>query len=179
MRNLLLLVSPCLFLIAGNAAISQGAGQPVNSDGLMFAPTATEACMGNEQEGGNLHMCIGASAEACIEESEGGGTTVEMSGCFALELQYWDDRLNAAYRTVRAAAKRLDAEMKEIGSSAPSQADALRDMQRAWIKFRDATCAYERSLWGGGTGAGPASVACMMNETAEQALFLEAQIGLN
>ena len=50
---------------------------------------------------------------------------------------------------------------------------ALRAMQRAWIGFRDATCDYERSLWGGGTGGGPATAACLMRMTGEQTLYLE------
>ena len=46
-------------------------------------------------------------------------------------------------------------------------------MQRAWIEYRDATCAYEAAQWGGGTGAGPAFAGCLMRLTAEQALYLE------
>ena len=46
-------------------------------------------------------------------------------------------------------------------------------MQRAWIGWRDATCDYERAQWGGGTGGGPATVACLMRLTGEQALYLE------
>ena len=47
-------------------------------------------------------------------------------------------------------------------------------MQRAWIAYRDARCGYEYSLWQGGTGGGPASVACYMEVTGEQALYLES-----
>ena len=54
------------------------------------------------------------------------------------------------------------------------QADSLRDMQRAWIGFRDARCTYEASLWQGGTGASPAVLNCRLQETAEQALYLNA-----
>jgi uncharacterized protein YecT (DUF1311 family) len=49
-------------------------------------------------------------------------------------------------------------------------------MQRAWIGYRDAACAYEESQWGGGTGGGPASVDCAMRLTARQALALEARL---
>ena len=49
-------------------------------------------------------------------------------------------------------------------------------MQRAWIRFRDAKCAYARSHWGGGTGAGPAGVECLMRETAEQTWYIESMV---
>ena len=42
-------------------------------------------------------------------------------------------------------------------------ADSLRDMQRAWITFRDAKCDWETVQWGGGTGAGPARLSCLMH----------------
>ena len=49
-------------------------------------------------------------------------------------------------------------------------------MQRAWIAYRDAACAYEASQWGGGTGAGPAATGCMMTLTGRQALALEERL---
>ena len=146
---------------------------PLAAQEMVFSPVATETCLANMAEGQDPATCIGASANACMEATSGGYSTVGMVGCYEQERLYWDARLNAAYRLARAEAKKIDAEMREIGSSAPSQADALRDMQRAWIGFRDASCDYERALWGGGTGGGPASVACHMFMTAEQARFLE------
>lgn len=139
---------------------------------LVFSPDATEACIADSSapEG-----CAGASATACMEDTPGGYTTVGMGGCLELEWLYWDARLNTAYSTLRADLIQLDREMREYGSMAPSQADALRAMQRAWIPFRDARCDYERSQWGGGTGGGPATVSCLLETTARQALYLEAQ----
>ena len=146
---------------------------PLAAQEMVFSPVATETCLANMAEGQDPDTCVGESANACMEATPGGWSTIGMSRCYDQERLYWDTRLNAAYRLARAEAKRIDAEMQEIGSSAPSQADALRDMQRAWIVFRDASCDYERALWGGGTGGGPASVACHMFMTAEQARFLE------
>lgn len=123
--------------------------------------------------------CIGVYADACMEATDGGRSTVGMGGCLEREHWYWDARLNVAYKVVRSAAKATDVEMTEIGSSAPKQADALKMMQRPWITYRDTTCDYERSLWGGGTGGGPAALSCHMTLTAEQALYLEAQQGTN
>ncbi|PSL21872.1 lysozyme inhibitor LprI family protein [Shimia abyssi] len=141
---------------------------------LVFSPAATEACMVEFGHLVDVSFCAGESANACMEATTDGSTTVGMSGCLEQERVYWDGRLNAAYGVVQSGARKIDAEMRELGSSAPSQADALRDMQRAWIGYRDATCDYERALWGGGTGGGPATVSCHMSLTAKQALYLEA-----
>jgi uncharacterized protein YecT (DUF1311 family) len=69
--------------------------------------------------------------------------------------------------------------MAVLKGNDPEHAQALRDMQRAWIGFRDATCAFERAYWGGGTGGGGtggglAQVSCLMQMTGEQALYLKA-----
>ena len=146
---------------------------------MVFSPAVTEACLFDMAEGADPATCVGASANACMDSFPGGSTTPGMAGCFFEESKYWDGRLNASYKKVKAKAEAIDTEMQEIGSSAASQADALRDMQRAWITFRDKTCEYEYSLWGGGTGGGPAINACHMHMNAKQALYLESLEGLN
>lgn len=151
---------------AGTAALAK--------DVRGFSPSVTETCLASMIESQNPTTCIGSSANHCMETTEGGWSTYGMSQCLDQELQYWDARLNAAYKSVRAIRKATDKEMAYLGSAAPSQGDALKNMQRAWIAYRDATCDYERSLWGGGTGGGPATVSCLMYMTAEQALYVEA-----
>lgn len=155
------------------------AGMPASAQDMVFSPSETETCLAGLGEGQDAEACVGESARVCMEINEGGYSTVGIGACLNRELEYWDARLNAAYHQVRKSAKATDAEMKEIGSSVASQADALRDMQRAWITFRDAACDYERSLWGGGTGGGPATVACHMQHTARQTMYLEAQDSAN
>ncbi|MDA7428708.1 DUF1311 domain-containing protein [Primorskyibacter aestuariivivens] len=147
-------------------------GTAVPAQELVFSPAETEACL---IAGGGAE-CIGQSADACVNATPGGYSTVGMGACLDQEWQYWDARLNAAFQSVLNDAKAMDAEMDELGSAAPKQAPALRDMQRAWIGFRDLKCAYEASTWGGGTGAGPAAIQCMMETTGRQALYLEAPL---
>lgn len=114
--------------------------------------------------------CTGISASQCMEQSEGGYSTHGMSGCTDLELDWWDSRLNTIYGQLNSHLKALDAEAMDY---APSQADALKEMQRAWIPYRDAKCEFVATEWTGGTGAGPATIWCLMEETARQALYLE------
>lgn len=146
---------------------------PASAQNLVFSPAATEACIAGTANETQQRACIGLSAQACMAATPGGDTTVGMSGCLDREWRYWDARLNAVYQNEMAKAKAMDAEMASIGATVPSQSDALREMQRAWIPYRDARCGFEYSQWGGGTGGGPAITACMMQETGEQSLFIE------
>ena len=138
-------------------------------DDLIFSMSATEACLSDEKGA----ECIGLSAGQCMEDSQGGHSTYGMGGCLSLEIDYWDARLNAAYQALMTNAKKADLFTKESGGHAPSQAETLREMQRSWIPYRDTRCGFEMSLWGGGTGGGPASASCYLQLTGEQALYLE------
>lgn len=153
-------LAACLILAAGGA----------QAQDIAFSIAGTQACIA---EGYDPQSCAGTSANDCME-SPGGYSTVGMGYCLEQEWLYWDERLNTAYTALRADLADMDREMQEYGSNAPSQADALREMQRAWIPFRDATCDFERSQWGGGTGGGPATIACLLQMTARQTLYLEA-----
>lgn len=141
-----------------------------------FSPAPTLDCVALNEGTAEVRACIGLSANDCMETTPMGSTTVGMGFCLDAELSLWDGRLNAAYKDLMAMNRAQDAEMQTLGSSAPPMADALRAMQRAWIAFRDARCDYERSQWGGGTGGGPATYACLMQMTGEQALYLEATL---
>ncbi|MEM6587947.1 MAG: lysozyme inhibitor LprI family protein [Pseudomonadota bacterium] len=147
---------------------------PAVGQDLIFSPEATESCLASTQDDHARLDCIGASAEACMRDTPGGNTTYGMGGCLSYEADYWDARLNAAYAEVIASARASDAEMKEYAAHLATQEANLREMQRAWIIYRDATCDYEYSQWGGGTGGGPAIAACIMRETGEQTLYLLA-----
>ena len=149
------------------------AGTSVMAQEVQFSSGATADCVGEAANQDAKRSCVGTSAQHCMGATPDGSTTVGMMGCLDGERSYWDQRLNRAYKSLRAKAEELDAEMEELGSAAPKTAPALRDMQRAWISYRDATCDFERSQWGGGTGGGPATLSCLMRLTGEQALYLE------
>lgn len=135
-----------------------------------FDPAPLLACV----EGGG-DDCAGLAANACME-GEGGSSTVGMGFCLGAERDWWDARLNDRYQQVMTRAKAADAELEGLGSAAAPQAPALRDMQRAWIAYRDAACTYEATRWGGGTGAGPAAAQCALSLTARQATYLDGYL---
>lgn len=143
---------------------------------LVFSIEATDSCLAESNILSDEESCIGISAQMCMQDTIGGQSTVGMGGCLNAELNQWDGRLNAAYQQVMANEKAEDAEMADMGASVPNKAAALKDMQRAWIFYRDMRCSYIGSQWGGGTGTGPAIVDCHMNMTGRQALFLQSML---
>lgn len=102
--------------------------------------------------------CIGVVTDPCLEKDEN-SSTMAMVQCSDREFAVWDDRLNAAYKKVMA-----DAEA--------DVAEGFRKVQRAWIVYRDATCA-QPYLVHKGTMAQPMGAHCMMTLTAHQTLWLE------
>ncbi|MBT8460728.1 MAG: DUF1311 domain-containing protein [Boseongicola sp.] len=150
-----------------------GAGA-ANAEELSFTMAPTQACLA-DAEGVDRISCAGASAEYCMSKPAG-SSTVGMGFCLGRELGDWDDRLNAAYAELRRVERRVMEEAKTLELRVPDTVLALRNMQRAWMQFRDATCTYEFSTWGGGTGGGPANTACLLDLTARQTLMLEDRL---
>ena len=148
---------------------------PAMAEELPFSPDATETCLAAAEGVAEREACIGRSAEACYSR-EGVYSNFAIGTCFGVEADYWDDRLNTAYRALLAAETEMLEEMRESGISVPDTVTALREMQRAWIPYRDAACWYEYSTWGGGSGGGPANAACLMRLTGRKALELEARL---
>ncbi|WP_347139601.1 lysozyme inhibitor LprI family protein [Paracoccus sp. SSK6] len=160
-------------LLLASPALAQDPPMPPFDASLVDACLADAAQKAPDRRDLDYVACIGAASGPCIE-SPGGYSTYAMSWCLGQEFDVWDRKLNDSYARVLASAKAADAEMAELGSAAEKQEPLLRQMQRDWIAFRDAACAYERSRWGGGTGGGPASVDCSLQLTAHQYLRLRA-----
>ena len=147
---------------------------PAMASEISYSSQGTEACL-EGADGVQRYACIAVSANACMATTDG-GTTVGMGYCLGRELGFWDDRLNAVYAELRRIERANGEDMKAIGATVPDSAKALRDMQRAWMGYRDAACIYEYSTWGGGSGGGPANAACLMNLTARKSLMLEDRL---
>ena len=146
---------------------------PAVAQDFDFTPDRVQSCLAQSQ-GQDQLACAGLAAEDCMENNEFGYSTIGMSYCTGAESDYWDGLLNAVYRDLSRQEKAKDREMATTGLKAPETFAAMRDMQRAWIPYRDALCGYEYSQWGGGTGGGPAYAGCLLHETARQVVVLRS-----
>jgi len=154
-------------------ALMLAAGGPAAAQELKFNPSFTEACLADF----GWTECIGLAAQRCMEFTVGGYSTPVTNACLSAEHDWWDGVLNARYADLQDRARVIDSQPMTPGMPPrPSDAEALRDMQRAWIAFRDATCRFEELQWWGGTGASGAYLGCLMRMTGEQALMLQSYL---
>ncbi len=96
--------------------------------------------------------------KSCMDKS--GGVTAAMLDCGGAEYTRLDAALNAAYR-------------EAANSLTPEQRNLLRDTQRAWLAFRDSSCAFMTKLGDRGTMASLADQSCLLRVTAERTRWLK------
>ena len=112
-----------------------------------------------------LTVCGTAAADnAALKKCmDGANTTADMVGCNVKETKVQDARLNRAYKTALAAQE-------------GTRKQQLQDLQRLWIKYRDANCAFAGSATGGTidqvNGSG-----CVLDMTQTRAQELEDLVG--
>lgn len=148
------------------ALLSTMLAAPVAAQDVPFDADIVRTCLSTDEP----FDCVGLAAYTCEAKS---ASNVGYGLCLGLELEVWDSELNRVYGALIGLTEANDAEMKELGSAVPPATPILRSAQRAWIAWRDAQCDYARSIFGGGTGGGPAATDCLMHLTAEQALRLD------
>lgn len=166
------------------AALALIASPAFGQEAVSYDKTLLTACLDRvasehaqtDIEGDPRRACVGIAATACMN-AEGGDTTVGMVQCMTHEVDQWDKRLNDAYQAVLTSAEAHDAELKANGTDAPRAASTLKQAQRSWISFRDESCKFEAMRHSGGSLAGPASVDCLLELTADQALRLMMMAG--
>ncbi len=90
-------------------------------------------------------------------------STVDMVKCNANETKVQDARLNKAYKTALAAQQ-------------GARKQKLQDVQRLWIKYRDANCAFAGSASGGSIDQ-VNGAACVLDMTQTRAQELENLVG--
>lgn len=89
----------------------------------------------------------------CMDKS--GGVTIDMLDCINDELERQDARLNKVYKEVMALLS-------------PERQKALREAQRAWIKYRDTNCNFYYDPEGGSLARIKGN-ACFLEATASRA----------
>ena len=108
--------------------------------------------------------CIFALVADPCTEKPAGQTTLGTAECYRAEQEIWDALLNENFRSLRDG---LD----------EGQKTKLRDMQRAWIAYRDTTCAFYHDKIQG-TMANMMQAACVARESARRAMLLDFFRGL-
>jgi uncharacterized protein YecT (DUF1311 family) len=122
-----------------------------------------EQCLQSARgRGARADECIGFVQDPCQETPDGQSTAGSVA-CIAREHAFWDRLLNQTY-----------AQLREAGTDEPN-AD-LRDLQREWLAWREARCAYEAQQYEGGTYANVAANHCFTQETARRAIDLGAML---
>jgi uncharacterized protein YecT (DUF1311 family) len=91
-------------------------------------------------------------------------STSATTECYERERKIWDALLNENFRALR---DDLD----------DGQKAKLRDMQRAWIAYRDTTCGFYHDKIRGSMSTTMAA-ACVTRESARRALLLKLFQGL-
>lgn len=94
---------------------------------------------------------------ACMDKS--GGVTVKMNDCMVAETKAQDVKLNASYK-------------RALNAQTPARKKQLTEVQRQWLKYRDANCDFYADP-DGGTMATLAVHSCYMMSTAERAEELQ------
>ncbi|HLH92481.1 MAG TPA: lysozyme inhibitor LprI family protein [Xanthobacteraceae bacterium] len=128
--------------------------------------TAIRACAQkyvDDIDEGERHCIFAIVADPCTEKPEN-QSTVATAECYDRERKIWDALLNENFRA-------LGADLDE------AQKVKLRDMQRAWIAYRDTTCSFYHDKIRG-TMATSMAAACVARETARRALLLKVFQGL-
>jgi uncharacterized protein YecT (DUF1311 family) len=144
-----------LMLLTGVSAVS-AQGKPAADDTKTVEDcikTAAPAGTAMDKAG----KCIGTVSNPCLQDDKA-QSTADMNACIDRERVVWDDILNETYRNL---SKKLDAK----------QQNRLRDMQRAWIASRNATCQFYWDYYQG-TMASPMAASCVNRATARRAIFL-------
>lgn len=112
--------------------------------------------------GARAEECLGFVQDSCMESEEGQSTAGSVA-CIAREHVYWDSLLNQSYGRLR-----------DTGDDAADR--GLRDLQRQWLDWRQARCAFEARQYEGGTFANVAANLCFTSETARRAMDLTGML---
>ncbi|MCC1482118.1 lysozyme inhibitor LprI family protein [Roseibaca sp. Y0-43] len=143
---------------------------PVLAQDMSFQIGPTEDCLAQSGHGADKHVCIGRAAAACMEQASGASDD-EMSFCLLQEFGWWDQQINDVTMDLRRA---MGQPNDELPADLANQASTARDLYELWVFYRKARCDHEASFGQVGAGAGPDYLQCLLQETAEQALYLGA-----
>ena len=160
------------FVLGLAAAVMLAGPAFAQDEQVKYSDAPTADCLAAADTADAMRACIGLATAKCVDASDYGSTTVGMAECTGKETDFWDAKLNATYKELMARAEKFDKMNADDPRIMYKIADSLRDMQRAWIPFRDASCTFQYALGMGGTIASTLSSNCQLEMTAEQYIYL-------
>lgn len=104
-----------------------------------------------------LLLCAPAFADNCEKAT----TQTDLNVCAAAEYQQADAAMNASYKKV-------------MDRASDAQRELLKTAQNAWLKVRDADCAFVSSGANGGSVQPMIESQCLADKTRERTAFLES-----
>jgi hypothetical protein len=124
--------------------------------------SALEACLGSAAEPSKAHgrTCIGLISQPCMRE--GSSSTMEMVRCLQRERHAWSVLVDRYAITLRARESQTQV----------ARLDAYLAESEAWL---EADCAYQASMYEGGSLAGLTGEACRNEHLAELAIALHGR----
>ena len=174
---LLILKSMFVGLTIGGAIIAATPQSNAQGSNSSFPPQPidrhiVETCLDDiRQERENapapkaVRACIGKAAEACMDSTKDGYTTIGVMACNLRENGVWDERLNKGYQELR---RSMDKEGK----------DWLKETQLRWIAYRDYDCSVTHQIFRGGSINRIIGSACVMEKTASRSIDIDVYLGM-
>ncbi len=142
----------------------------------IYGPALTQ-CYDQADDAGAREKCIGATADPCMAQEDGGQSTSGIAGCNMAEAAVWDAILNTEYQAAIAGAQAADEDDSFLFPSYANRVAKLRIAERAWIAFRDAECDLAYAAWGAGSARHTAA-ACYLRMNAERSIALRELRGI-
>lgn len=152
-RVLLALITGALFCCAVGTAHAQNR-KPIAAETKLIRDCAAKHADDGE---GERECAFKLVADPCVEKDD---SNLGTANCYRMETAIWDALLNENYKDL------MDAiEEKE-------DQDKLKEMQRAWIAYRDTTCDFYWFKIHGSMSV-PMTASCQLREAARRALLLK------
>ena len=146
-------------IVLAMAALTAPAAAPAQSPSEPYKPSmaqteAFDQCRLDHK--GDVRACIGVTRAICLRQ-EANQTTAGAMICAERERTLWSNWGDGAVRALR---KSLPEERRSF----------LEKEEQAWPAYREAICAYEASLYLGGSLAKVVAAECRLRETAMHAI---------
>lgn len=164
------LLTSCASVSAQESELADPAEPVVEAPAVLNPEEVIEGCLYQAEMGtGSPAGCIGVMVDHCPENL---GTTVDMLNCLSTEIDFWEQRLVARYKTLKTLYLEQDSDFDEIRALGPQ----LENVQAAWADWRDAKCGFAYSQYRGGSLGRIVGADCRLEETARRVIELEELI---